>query len=149
VKPPEGIPQVLTEKLEALKNLNRRRFDYVLARAQVDEIQKALEMVGLTKGWYYQFPPAEREELEKLAEELHYEHGLAAFYTLVQVSQRAAQVKAEGLDSLNEKVRQAAATDILDRVLGKPKQPVETESDGKLTVTVQYGDGEKDDPPPE
>jgi hypothetical protein len=138
---PSGTERDLTDQLEALKRLNRRRFDYVLIRSRTDSIEATLAEMGVTKGWYYQFTLEERVELERLADELHYEQGVAALYALIDNSRKAAQVLAASLDSISEKVRLDAARDILDRVLGKAKQPVENEMGGSVTINVEYGDG--------
>lgn len=52
---------------------------------------------------------------------------------------KAAQVKVEGLDSKDEKVKQAAATEILDRNLGKAVQRSElTGADGKDFPAIKF-----------
>ena len=51
---------------------------------------------------------------------------------------RAAMVKVSGLDSDDEKVRQAEATEVLDRVLGKATQKTEVSSPDGLRFVVEY-----------
>ena len=62
---------------------------------------------------------------------------------------KAAMVKVAGLDSEDEKVRQAEASEILDRVLGKPTQKQEVSGpDGKpQEVVLRWPDGRVIDPP--
>jgi hypothetical protein len=55
---------------------------------------------------------------------------------------KAAMVKAKGLDSDNERIAQDAATEILDRNLGRPTQRQElTGADGDaLRIKLEWGD---------
>lgn len=54
---------------------------------------------------------------------------------------RAARVKVGGLDSKKETVRQGAATEILDRFHGRPKQQSDINvSGGPLTINLTWGD---------
>lgn len=58
---------------------------------------------------------------------------------------RAAKVKVSGLDSKKEAVKQAAATEILDRFHGRPKQQSDINvSGGPLTINLTWGDTESD-----
>lgn len=54
---------------------------------------------------------------------------------------RAAKVKAAGLDSKKAAVSQAAATEILDRFMGKPTQQSNVNlSGGPLEIVIHYAD---------
>lgn len=132
-----GDIQELQEKLEALKRLNRNRFDYVLARAHQPSIDAAVKEIGLSPSWYYKFPEEERNELETLADELHYEARIQAILILEQATIEAARVKVDGLKSKDKRLAQDAATEILDRNLGKALQPTDITSAGEpLTVKI-------------
>lgn len=136
--------QTLREQLETLKRLNRNRFDYVLARSSCQDVSEALEEIGMSRAWYYKFSSEEREELERLAEELHIERKIQAELILGQAVNKAAQVKADGLDSKDSRIKQASATEILDRVLGKPTQRTElTGKDGGPVEVKNLSDEEK------
>lgn len=65
-------------------------------------------------------------------------HAAAAALGIVQANAtKAAMVKAAGLDSDDEKIRQDAASEILDRNLGKPTQRRElTGADGEPLIKV-------------
>ncbi len=67
---------------------------------------------------------------------------LAALGIVRANATKAAMVKAAGLDSSDEKIRQDVATEILDRNLGKPTQRQEhTGADGEpLKVVLDWGD---------
>jgi len=144
---------VLLEELETLKALNRDRFDYVLARAHCKSVTAALLEIEKTDGWYYRFTQDERDLLEKLATELHYAQRIQSELMLEQTVVEAAQVKIDGLRSKKDVIRQDVATEILDRVHGKPKQRQEVSgpNGGPIeTRTVIYipdngrGDGGSD-----
>ena len=51
----------------------------------------------------------------------------------------AAEVKVGGLRSRDERIRQGASSDILDRKVGKPLQKQESKHDGEVTIRVVYG----------
>lgn len=58
---------------------------------------------------------------------------------------RAARVKVGGLDSKKEMVKQAAATEILDRFHGKPRQQSDVNvTGGSLSIVLTWGDTESD-----
>jgi len=138
----------LLDTLEALKGENRGRFDYVLERSKVNDTRTALANIGRSKSWFYGFPEEERERLDKLAEQLHYEKKVQAVLTLEDAVQEAAQVKVEGLRSRDQKIKQAASTEILDRVVGKTKEKKEVEHtikfDGLLEFLAKvYGDDDE------
>ena len=59
---------------------------------------------------------------------------------------KAAAVRIAGLDSKNELVRQKAASEILDRILGKVAQGVELGGEGKIELVVKYADDHKPTP---
>lgn len=127
-----NTPGTLQEQLETLKGLNRSRFDYVLARAQSQDVSEALKKIGLSRSWFYKFNEAERSQLEELAEQLHRTQALKAFYILEQAAGDAAVIKVEGLKSRDKRLQQATATEILDRVLGKAFQPITGKDGGPI-----------------
>lgn len=106
----------LQEKLKGLQELNRQRFDYVLARATGVTIEKAAIKANRTRKWYYSFPKKERDELEMMANELHYDRITQAILILEDHAAIAAGVKVDGMDSEDERIRQGASSDILDRL---------------------------------
>lgn len=58
---------------------------------------------------------------------------------------RAARVKVGGLDSKREAVKQAAATEILDRFHGRPRQQNDVNlTGGPLNIILTWGDTESD-----
>jgi hypothetical protein len=57
----------------------------------------------------------------------------------------AARVKVEGLKSKRTNIKQAAATEILDRFHGKPRQQSDVNvTGGPLSIVLTWGDNESD-----
>lgn len=133
----------LKTAIEELKG-DRAKFDYVIERSSSVSVEGALKAAGRSKGWFYGLPKEEQQRLEELANELHAAAKLRAVQILDEALVEAAQVKTGGLRSRNETVKQNAATEILDRGLGKPTQRQEvTGSDGgdvKIVVTLKGRD---------
>ena len=59
---------------------------------------------------------------------------------MIEFAEEAARVKAGGLKSRNERIKQASATEIMDRTLGKPVQKTEQENSGETIVRIIRGD---------
>jgi hypothetical protein len=129
----------LQERLDTIKDLNRGRFDYVLERSKTPQpsIDQACRNIGKTKSWFYQqLSENEREDLEKLAEDLHKSKAIHALVILENATEQAAQVKVNGLSARDPRIQQAASTEILDRVIGKPTQYQETKSTVELKAEI-------------
>lgn len=81
----------------------------------------------------------EPEVLEKVLGWLRQEDTAAATEILRRHLTKAAMVKVGGLESVDERLRQAAATELLDRALGKPMQRVATKSQQEtLIISVDF-----------
>jgi hypothetical protein len=77
--------------------------------------------------------------LKKIINWLQLEKTAAAEEVLRRHLLKAVNVKTGGLDSVDERLRQAAATEILDRTMGKPMQRVEQKTQAEvLTVVVDF-----------
>lgn len=63
---------------------------------------------------------------------------LATLGILQANATKAAMVKAKGLDSTNESVAQNAATEILDRNIGKPTQSIDHTTKGNEIKAISY-----------
>jgi hypothetical protein len=124
----------LEERLETLKDLNRNRFDFVLAYSNHGDVRNALKEIGMSSSWYYKFTTEERAELEALGNELHRETTLRAWYILASAAPEAARVKLDGLKDKNGWIRQAAASDILERTTKKLPAKSKVELDAKVNI---------------
>lgn len=126
-----------------LDNLSADRMAYVMERAQVRKDKEAYEAAGIPKSTFFTWE--DREQLNLLAQRVKREFKLRALRHLEDAAERAAEVKVRGLDSRKESIAQATATEILDRIIGKPTQPQEhTGRDGgPISVILTFG-GEGD-----
>ena len=110
-----------------LYQLEDRQLDYVVERSRVNSDAEAYRNCSISKAAFYKLPAEKREELNDLAQQLKRESALRAVLILSDATEKAAQVKVAGLDNRKDNIKQAAATEILDRQLGKPMQRQETE----------------------
>src|SRR3990172_7389835 len=127
----------LEQKLEDLKRLNRNRFDYVLKRSSTNSKAAAYTAAGLSESWYYNFSEDERKLMEDLADELHYEKAIQAELILRDAAPEAAAVKVKGMASFDQRVKQQAATEILDRTIGKPGDNSKLHVEGSINFIWQ------------
>ena len=78
--------------------------------------------IGVSRSAFYKWPEDEREVLRDMAQRLKADVQLRVMQLLEGAAEEAALVKVAGLKSRNETVKQSVASEILDRVLGKPTQ---------------------------
>lgn len=119
-----------------LDQLQDKRLDYVMARSRVSSDRQAYTDAGISRQTFYCWPTEEREMLNDIAQQLKRARALRALQILQDAAEEAAMVKVEGLRSRNERVKQDVATEILDRNLGKPNQPVSSEVSGDITIGI-------------
>jgi hypothetical protein len=129
-----------------LANLEDRRLDYVRARSLVNSDAQAYRDAGVSKAFFYSWPAEEREKLNELAQQLKRATVARAILVIQEAAEEAARVKVEGLKERDKRIRQAAATEILDRNMGRPKQGVDVTSGGEqLKIVIEYADSSSDD----
>jgi len=118
----------------ALNQLEDNRLDYVRARSLVNSDAEGYRNAGIAKALFYRWPAEEREKLNELAQQLKRATVARAIMVIQEAAEEAARVKVAGLKSRDERLKQHAATEILDRNMGKPKQAVDLTTGGeKLT----------------
>ena len=72
-------------------------------------------------------------------------HAALAALGIIQANvTKAAMIKAAGLDSDNEKIRQDSASELLDRQLGKATQRQEIAHEGSVVINMDWGDSGND-----
>lgn len=130
----------LRTEIDALEPLKAQ---WVYARATVRSDKAAYEAIGVSRSAFYKWPESERDALRDMAQRLKADVQLRIMQMLEDAAADAAAVKVAGLTSRNELVRQGAASEILDRILGKPTQRQElTGAEGEeLRVRFVYEDG--------
>jgi hypothetical protein len=106
-------------------NTNQRR--YAIAMLESSTKKEAAELVGIEPNTAYKWG----DEINKVVDFMRANIEASAMGIILNAASKAAAVKSGGLDSEDERVRQGVATEILDRMLGKPTQRSElTGADG-------------------
>jgi hypothetical protein len=119
-----------------LNQLEDNRLDYVRARSLVNSDAQAIKDIGISKTAFYKWPAEEREKLNELAQQLKRATVARAIMALQAAAEEAALVKIAGLKSRDERLKQSAATEILDRNIGKPSQSIKLGGDGGEPIKV-------------
>jgi len=127
----------MTIKSNVFDGLDERETAYVLARSDAFSNNQALKVCGFSIGWLRN---KDIDDLNSRAESLRKDKAIRASMILADAVEEAARVKAAGLKSRDERVKQAVATEIIDRELGKvPQRQEVTGKDGGVIV-VEFGE---------
>ena len=140
VLPPEStlVDDARQELDRALVLLSADQLKYVEARSRLSSDAAVAREWGI-RGIYQWKRSREPEVLDQVINWLQLEKNAAAEEVLGRHLMKAAVVKTDGLDSVDERLRQSAATEILDRALGKPVQRVDKKTQSEtLIVTVDF-----------
>jgi len=126
-------------KSNVFVGLDERETAYVLARSKAFSNAQALRDAGISQGWLNN---KDVDELNKLAEQIRLNKAIKASMILDDALEEAAKVKAAGLRVRDDRVKQAVATEIIERGLGKVPQKSEvTGAEGNaLEIIVRYAD---------
>jgi hypothetical protein len=89
----------------------------------------------MSEGWLYK---RDYEDLNSRADILRKDKALRAVLILGEAVEEAAKVKVAGLKARDERIKQAVATEILDREFGKPTQRQEVTGADGGKVQIEY-----------
>lgn len=117
-----------------LDQLEDMRLDYVLARSRVNSDARGYRNAGISKATFYTWPEEERKKLNDIAQRVKREVAVRVMMIFQEAAEQAAQTKTDGLKSRHENIKQNAATEILDRILGKPTQHQEVNATGDIVI---------------
>ncbi len=124
-----------------LEQLEDNRLAYVVARSKVNSDRQGYLDAGIAKASFYTWSTEERKKLNDIAQRLKRETATRALMILQDAAEQAAIVKTKGLENRDERIKQAAATEILDRTIGKTKDRIDVTSGGeKIIVTLKETD---------
>lgn len=118
-------------KSNVFDGLDERETAYVLARSEAFSNNQALKACGFSVGWLRN---KDIEDLNARADSLRKDKAIRASILLSEAVEEAARVKVAGLKSRDDRVKQAVATEIIDRELGKVLQ--RTELTGEVSIEV-------------
>jgi vacuolar-type H+-ATPase subunit H len=124
--------------------LDERETAYVLARSECVSNSEALRRCGKSEGWLYK---RDIDDLNNRADELRKNKAIRASMILAEAVEEAAKVKTSGLKARDERIKQAVATEIIERELGKiPVKSEVTGADGDaLEIIVRYAENNRTD----
>ena len=113
---------------------NQRRF--VVAMQECATKKEAAESIGLEADTVYRWPSIVDDAVKILSDDVE----AAVWDILADSAAKAAMVKVAGLDENDDKLRQAVASEILDRIMGRPTQRQEiTGADGsEVVIRVEH-----------
>jgi hypothetical protein len=118
--------------LEILTQLSKDQLRYVVASMEYPTKLEAAESVGIKPNTAYKWPPVVDEAISLMA----IESTAGALAIRRRNLVKAMAVKANGLDSDDEKIRQSAATELIEWELGKAAQPVTGKDGGAIEARV-------------
>jgi hypothetical protein len=121
---------------EILPQLNANQLRYLAVRHDCSSDLEAASALGIKVNTIYDWPPVVKEALNLM---LH-DGVVIASEILRRNSSKAAAIKAAGLDSEEERIRQDSASEILDRTLGKPMQRNEISGPDGTPLFVGFGE---------
>jgi hypothetical protein len=119
---------------------NQRRF--VVAMQEHPTKKEAAESIGVQPQTAYNW----NGEVDAAVDFMRNNIALATLGIIQANATKAAMIKAAGLDSGDEKIRQDVATEILDRNLGKPTQRQEHTGEGGGPIQYELTWGDNADP---
>lgn len=125
-----------------LDSLEDTKLEYVFARSKTNKTVDALREIGVSRNTFYKWP--DREKLDELAQELKRRRLLKVEMIIEDAAEDAAKAKVGALKSRKEKIKQAAATEILNRTVGPPAQKHEVSADVDMNIRLEWDDANTD-----
>jgi len=106
----------ISERISTIwPKLNRNQRRFVVAMQECATKKEGAELIGLEPDTVYRWPSIVDDALKALSADVE----TAVLDIIHSAAAKAAMVKTAGLDSDDEKLRQAVATEIIERAIGK------------------------------
>jgi transposase len=122
---------------DVFKKLSKDQLRFVVAMQECNSKKEAAKMIGLNPNSVYNWGDEVDEAIMALALDITQ----SAREMRKKALAKAVAVKLAALDSDDERIRQAAATEIIEAELGKAKQAMDLTTGGdKIFVTLKSGD---------
>lgn len=125
---------------QLLVTLTSQQLRYVAERYRHDSNAAALRALNMSDDAPYRW--ANRADVDEAVLLMACDGVLVSRELLRRALPQAAVVKVAALDSADERIQQAAATEILDRFHGKPKQAIDATVTGAHSIVLTWGDGD-------
>lgn len=131
--------------IDLVSRLSVSQLQFVAARLGARNDRDAATKIGLSANTVYAWPKADKAVIGEVQQLMHSEAAVVAAAYLQRHVLDAAMLKVAAMQRSDDvqaddagRMAQAAATEILDRVLGKPRQQVEVSGDGDAFVPKMY-----------
>ncbi len=136
-----------SELKEALNELKADLVKYplVYALAAGNSLTDALKKAGRSKTWFYELPGEEQARLSEIAAALKAAPLVQAKSILDDAVVEAAKVKVGGLTNRDPRIQQPAATEILDRTIGKAPTTVDVNLKQGAPFEIRWSDSDETD----
>lgn len=122
---------------DVFKKLSKDQLRFVVAMQDCNSKKEAAKMIGLNPNSVYNWGDEVDDAIMALALDITQ----SAREMRKKALAKAVAVKLAALDSDDERIRQAAATEIIEAELGKAKQAMDLTTGGdKIFVTLKSGD---------
>lgn len=118
----------MSELDDLLRQLSVTQLKYLSERVLCDNDTEAAKRIGVDPNTIYRWPPIVQEALKLM----HLDGVHLALELRRRALSKAMQIKVEGMDSKNERIRQAVCTEIIEWNLGKATQPTENKDEVKV-----------------
>jgi predicted DNA-binding protein (UPF0251 family) len=129
--------------LEAvLARLSTDQIRFVIARSETTTDKDAARAIGISPETVKHWPKSAKADVASAVKLMAHDGVVTALHIRRRNLAKAMGVKVAGLDSPDEKVRQAVASEIIEWELGKAEQPNRNTDTGTVILRVVYGDGE-------
>jgi hypothetical protein len=136
----------MTEQDEArlqkvLRSLTPTQLRWVAARPHCNSDAEAALEAGIDPSAVWRWPQRVHTAVRLMAGD-----GVIASREILRTAlPLAAMRKVDALNSGDERIQQAAATEILDRFHGKPKQSIDAVVSGPVSIVMTWGDNDAGD----
>ncbi|MGI6249893.1 MAG: hypothetical protein ACOYKD_00800 [Anaerolineaceae bacterium] len=128
----------MSDIMSLLDGLTEHEKRYVMARVDAKSNAAALREIKMSRAWLH---GCDVNDLNQRAETIRLDLAQRALTMLKNALPAAAGALVDGLKSDDERIKQAAAKEILDRIMGKPTQRAETITQSEpVTLRVIYED---------
>ena len=122
------------ELVAVLGQLSTDQIRFVVARQECGTDKEAAEAIGIKPDTVYHWPDAVRDAVRLMAGD--------GLHVAIEVRRRnlpkAMMIKAAGLDSDDERLRQGVATEIIEWEMGKATQREEHSGDVSARLVIEY-----------
>lgn len=129
----QNPPNPSNEKLaEILRGLTTNQIRFVIARLDTATDKEAAMVIGLKPSSVASWE--NKKAVDEAVGLMRYDGMVTALELRRRYLAKAMAVKAAGLESDNEKIRQDVATEMIEWELGKATQPTDNKHSGQVTL---------------